>query len=103
MTSFEVPALTEETIFTWGAPPLKFGAGAIDEIGFELTAFGVKRVLIVTDPGVNALGAPQRLADTLKRYEIESEVFDGVHVEPTDDSMTGSRRRRPGPSERGVR
>jgi 4-hydroxybutyrate dehydrogenase len=87
VTSFEVPELTEETIFTWGAPPLKFGAGAIDEIGFELTAFGVKRVLIVTDPGVNALGAPQRLADTLKRYEIESEVFDGVHVEPTDDSM----------------
>ena len=27
MTSFEVPELTEETIFTWGAPPLKFGAG----------------------------------------------------------------------------
>jgi hydroxyacid-oxoacid transhydrogenase len=87
VTGFEVPELTEETIFTWGAPPLKFGAGAIDEIGFELTAYGVKRVLIVTDPGVNALGAPQRLADTLKRYEIESEIFDGVHVEPTDDSM----------------
>ena len=78
---------TEETIFTWGAPPLKFGAGAIDEVGFELTAYGVKRVLIVTDPGVNALGAPQRLADTLKRYDIDSEIFDGVHVEPTDDSM----------------
>jgi hypothetical protein len=28
--------LTEETIFTWGAPPLKFGAGAVDEIGFEM-------------------------------------------------------------------
>ena len=26
----------EETIFTWGAPPLKFGAGAADEIGFEM-------------------------------------------------------------------
>ena len=51
MTSPEVPDLTEETIFTWGAPPLKFGAGAIDEIGFELTPFGVRRVLIVTDPG----------------------------------------------------
>ncbi|SHK07100.1 Alcohol dehydrogenase, class IV [Pseudonocardia thermophila] len=87
MTSFEVPEFTEETIFTWGAPPLKFGAGAVDEIGFELSGYGVKRVLIVTDPGVNALGAPQRLADTLRRYEIESEIFDGVHVEPTDDSM----------------
>jgi hydroxyacid-oxoacid transhydrogenase len=79
--------LTEETIFTWGAPPLKFGAGALDEVGFELTQFGVRRVLIVTDAGINAMGAPQRLADNLKRYDIDSEIFDGVHVEPTDDSM----------------
>ena len=87
MTSFEVPELTEETIFTWGAPPLKFGAGATDEIGFEMSQYGVRRVLIVTDAGVNALGAPQRIADNLRRYDIESEIFDGVHVEPTDDSM----------------
>ena len=50
------PRLTEETIFTWGAPPLKFGAGAADEIGFEMSGHGVRRVLIVTDAGVNALG-----------------------------------------------
>jgi len=25
-----------ETIFTWGAPPLKFGPGAVDEIGHVL-------------------------------------------------------------------
>ncbi|MBC3193804.1 iron-containing alcohol dehydrogenase [Pseudonocardia sp. C8] len=86
MTS-AVPELTEETIFTWGAPPLKFGAGAIDEVGFDLSAYGVSRVLIVTDRGVNALGAPQRVADNLSRYGIESEIFDDVHVEPTDDSM----------------
>jgi len=79
--------LTEETIFTWGAPPLKFGAGASDEIGFEMSGYGVRRVLIVTDPGVSALGIPQRIADTLRRYDIDSEIFDGVHVEPTDDSM----------------
>jgi alcohol dehydrogenase class IV len=87
VTAFEVPELTEETIFTWGAPPLKFGAGATDEIGFEMSQYGVRRVLIVTDAGVNALGAPQRIADNLRRYDIESEIFDGVHVEPTDDSM----------------
>ncbi|MEQ3550435.1 hydroxyacid-oxoacid transhydrogenase [Pseudonocardia nematodicida] len=79
---------TEETIFTWGAPPLKFGAGAIDEIGFEMSAYGVGRVLIVTDPGVRALGAPERIADSLAAHKIETEIFDGVHVEPTDDSMT---------------
>jgi hydroxyacid-oxoacid transhydrogenase len=36
---------------------------------------------------VSALGAPSRIADALKRYDIEAEIFDGVHVEPTDDSM----------------
>ena len=36
--------LTEETIFTWGAPPLKFGAGAVDEIGFDMAQFGARRV-----------------------------------------------------------
>jgi alcohol dehydrogenase class IV len=79
--------LTEETIFTWGAPPLKFGAGAVDEIGFEMAQFGAKRVLILTDTQINALGIPARIADSLTRYGITSEVYDGVHVEPTDDSM----------------
>ncbi|MEU6700424.1 hydroxyacid-oxoacid transhydrogenase [Pseudonocardia sp. NPDC046786] len=87
MTSPSVD-LTEETIFTWGAPPLKFGAGAIDEIGFEMTGYDAARVLIVTDPGVRALGIPDRIAESLQRYRISSEIFDGVHVEPTDDSMT---------------
>ncbi|GAA5155516.1 hydroxyacid-oxoacid transhydrogenase [Pseudonocardia eucalypti] len=81
------PELTEETIFTWGAPPLKFGAGAVDEVGFEMSAYGAHRVLIVTDSGVHGLGIPQRIADNLRRYKIEAEIFDGVHVEPTDDSM----------------
>ena len=81
------PNRTDETIFTWGAPPLKFGAGALDEIGFELSQFDVKRVLIITDPGVNAIGIPQRIQDQLAKYDIASEIFDGVHVEPTDDSI----------------
>jgi hydroxyacid-oxoacid transhydrogenase len=79
--------MAEETIFTWGAPPLKFGPGAADEVGFEMAGLGARRVLVVTDPGVSAIGAPQRIADSLRRYDIEAEVFDGVHVEPTDDSM----------------
>jgi hydroxyacid-oxoacid transhydrogenase len=84
MTSFDT---TEETIFTWGAPPLKFGAGALDEIGFEMSQYGVKRVLIVTDSTINGTGIPARIADLLSAHKIESEIFDGVHVEPTDDSM----------------
>jgi alcohol dehydrogenase class IV len=76
-----------ETVFTYGAPGLKFGTGASDEIGFDLSQYGVRRVLVVTDPGVAATGHPQRVADQLGRFGIEGAVFDGVHVEPTDASL----------------
>ena len=77
----------DETIFTYGAPPLKFGPGALDEIGFEMSQHDVRRVLVITDPVVNATGIPQRVQDRLAEHDISSEIFDGVHVEPTDDSI----------------
>lgn len=77
----------EETIFTWGAPPLKFGAGAVDEIGFDLSQYDVGRVLIVTDPGVAATGIAERVQECLTRYDIKSEIYDESHVEPTDESF----------------
>ncbi|OXM73044.1 iron-containing alcohol dehydrogenase [Amycolatopsis thermalba] len=76
-----------ETVFTWGATPLKFGAGAVDEIGWDLAQMGAERVLIVTDPGVAATGVPQRVADAAKAGGLTVEVYDQVHVEPTDASI----------------
>jgi hydroxyacid-oxoacid transhydrogenase len=76
-----------ETVFTYGAPLLKFGTGASDEIGYDLSQYGVRRVLVVTDPGLAATGLPARVADQMKRFDIEAHVYDGVHVEPTDASL----------------
>ncbi|HET6626034.1 MAG TPA: hydroxyacid-oxoacid transhydrogenase [Nocardioidaceae bacterium] len=76
-----------ETVFTYGAPALKFGPGASDEIGFDLSQYDVRRVLVVTDAGVAATGHPQRVADQMTRFGIEARVFDGAHVEPTDESL----------------
>jgi hydroxyacid-oxoacid transhydrogenase len=76
-----------ESVFTYGAPHLKFGVGAADEIGFDLSQTGAKRVLVVTDPGVAATGHPQRVADQMGQFGIEAVVFDGAHVEPTDESL----------------
>lgn len=78
---------TQETIFTYGAPMLKFGPGSADEIGFDLSQYGVKRALVVTDVGISATGSPQRIAEQMAQYGIEAHVFDGVHVEPTDKSL----------------
>ena len=76
-----------ETVFTYGAPQLKFGAGASDEVGYDLSQHGASRALVVTDAGFAATGLPQRVADQMGRFGIEAVVFDGAHVEPTDESM----------------
>ena len=79
-----------EAIFTYGAPQLKFGPGASDEIGFDLSQYGARRALVVTDPGVAATGAPERVASQMAQFGIEAHVFSGVHVEPTDESMSAA-------------
>jgi hydroxyacid-oxoacid transhydrogenase len=76
-----------ETVFTWGAPPLKFGVGAIDEIGFDCGQLGLSRVLIITDEGVAATGIPRRAAESMRNAGLKPTIFSGVHVEPTDTSF----------------
>lgn len=78
---------TPETVFTYATPQLKFGTGAADEIGYDLSLTGAKRVLVVTDPGVAEAGVAQRVADRMGQFGIEAVVWAGTHVEPTDDSL----------------
>ncbi len=76
-----------ETVFTYAAPGLKFGAGAAAEVGHDLATWGVTRVLLVTDAGVAATGHPARIAEQIAARGIEVTTYDGVRVEPTDESM----------------
>ncbi len=76
-----------ESVFTYGAPALKFGPGASAEIGHDLLEYAARRVLLVTDPGVAATGHPARIADQMAGRGLDVTTYDGVHVEPTDDSM----------------
>jgi alcohol dehydrogenase class IV len=87
MTGAGTSAEQRETVFTYGSPQLKFGSGAAEEIGWELASRGATRVLVITDPGVAATGAPHRVAEGITAYGINAEIFDGVHVEPTDASL----------------
>ena len=84
--SHPVP-VNPESVFTYGAPALKFGAGASDEIGFDLSQYDAQRVLVITDPGVAATGHPQRVAEQMAQFGIEARVYDGTHIEPTDESL----------------
>lgn len=76
-----------ETVFTYGAPGLKFGVGARFELGHDLLQLGARRVLLVTDPGVAATGAPAEIAEILRSSGIDAVIFDRSRVEPTDGSL----------------
>ena len=79
--------MASETVFTYGAPGLKFGSGSSSEIGFDLASYDARRVLVITDSGVAATGHPSRIASEIAACGISVVVFDGVHVEPTDESL----------------
>jgi alcohol dehydrogenase class IV len=76
-----------ETVFTLEATPIKFGPGAVADAGWELKRLGVTRALLVTDPGVAALGHPDRVRAAIEREGIEVVLYDRARVEPTLDSL----------------
>ena len=76
-----------EQVYTLEATPIKFGPGAADETGWELKRLGVKRVMVVSDPGIVAAGITARVVERMEAEGIECEVFDRVVVEPTLDSF----------------
>src|ERR671924_172414 len=80
-------ASDHETVFTLEATPIKFGPGAVADAGWELKRLGVKRALLVTDPGVAKLGHPDRIKASIEREGIEVVVYDRARVEPTIDSF----------------
>ncbi len=80
-------AREHETIFTLEATPIKYGPGAAADAGWELKRLGVKRALLVTDPGVAAIGHPERIRASIEAEGIEVVVYDRARVEPTLDSF----------------
>ena len=79
--------MTKETVFTMEATPIKYGSGAAADAGWELRRLGVRRALLVTDPGVAATGHPDRVREAVEAEGIEVVVYDRARVEPTLDSF----------------
>jgi alcohol dehydrogenase len=64
-----------------------FGAGCLAKLGEAARPFGT-RALLVTDPGLEHVGHPQRAADALWRAGLEVFTFDKVKENPTDRQVT---------------
>ncbi len=79
--------IPNETVFTMEMTPIKVGAGATNEVAYDLKRLGVKHALIITDRGIMKLGLPERVHTLIQEAGIRADIFDDVHVEPTDQSF----------------
>lgn len=79
--------MTFETTFTMDASSIKFGPGATREVGHDMQQFGVKRVMVVTDPNLANSETVSITLAALRDEGIDAVLFDQVRVEPTDASF----------------
>jgi alcohol dehydrogenase len=62
---------------------IAFGPGRIDELGTHAKSLDAKRALVVSDPGIVDAGHTARAIRSLAEAGVKSQLFDGVHENPT--------------------
>lgn len=76
-----------DNVFQMSASNIRFGAGCTAEIGMDLRHLSVKRTMVLLDPNLRSLSVAETVIDSLKRQNVDFELFDEVSVEPTDASF----------------
>src|SRR5216683_2504802 len=78
--------MLEHTLRTYQSPTrLVQRLGAIRELGAEAALLGIRRPLLVTDPGVKAAGLLDTALEALRASDVEPVVFDRVKANPPVD------------------
>lgn len=75
--------MASETIFTIEATPVKFGAGASLDAGWELKRLGVTRAFVVVDPEVRARGVAAPILHSMRAAGVELVEYGDVETEPS--------------------
>ena len=76
-----------EKIFSVESSKVKFGRGALEEVGNDARSLGMNRVAIFTDKMVVKLPPVSKVIDSIKAIGLDFSIFDQVTVEPTDLSF----------------
>lgn len=76
-----------ETVFSVSASPIKFGVGALREIGADAQALGMKRVALFVDPHVLASAPGHTALESLRAAGLEFAVFGETRCEPNSESF----------------
>ncbi len=72
---------------TW-PPSVTFGPGTVKSLGDRARAMGGTKALLVTDPGLAAIGLADKVAGHLRASGVEAEVFAKVKPNPTMAEVT---------------
>ena len=66
---------------------IRFGAGAVKELPDHLSANGLSRALLVTDPMVASLDFFKKIKESLEAKAISVEVFADIHKNPVKSDV----------------
>ncbi len=64
-----------------------FGPGALRELGAEAKQLGIRRPLVVTDPGVVACGLAEQIVAEARRAGLAPSLFAGVAPNPVEKNV----------------
>jgi hydroxyacid-oxoacid transhydrogenase len=76
-----------DTAFEMAGSNIRFGSGVTREVGVDLREIGARRVMVLTDPVVARLTPVATVLESLQDNGVPATLYDGVHIEPTEDSF----------------
>ena len=75
------------TGFTVAMPRVTFGRGSLGELGPRCRARGLKKVALLTDPGLADSAIVGRAMESLHAEGIDAPLFSDIRIEPCDDTV----------------
>jgi len=79
--------MKNEIAFEMAASSIRFGPGVTREVGMDLADLGARKVLVITDPVLADMPPVQTVLESLDGAGVQFVLYDGVRVEPTDESF----------------
>ena len=79
--------MDKDTAFEMATSNIRYGRGVTAEVGMDLVDMGIGNVMVVTDEVLASLPPVTNLLAALEDSGVRFQLFDRVHVEPTDRSF----------------
>lgn len=71
-------------LYTFLAPEIIFGLGALEQAGESLARLGAKRVFVVSDPGVIAAGWVDKVIPVIREAGLDYQIWHDLTSNPKD-------------------